>query len=119
MEIDVTRIWRMGSRVSRYSDSIANSGRQDIGAITWANAVKAAKRNPLCTPEQQDELREWLRDFGAWDAAEIKAMSDAETNALLLQFVAGDCHELRVRPGGEQRRMYAGDSGRMYFYVGS
>jgi hypothetical protein len=91
-EIDVTHLF--DTDCSRYSDSIFNSGLQNIGQITWRNACEDAADEPLVTPEQQDDLRDWIREFGAWDSEEIAAMSDVETNALLLQFIAGDIQEL-------------------------
>jgi hypothetical protein len=107
-----------------FSDSIANSGLQNIGQVTWRNAVENATDTPLVKPEQQDELRDWIREFGAWDDEEIAAMTDEETNALLLQFIAGDYQELQSYDSFEEYseqaggRLYPGDDGRWYFYVG-
>lgn len=91
MEINVTAIMTEHT-LSDYSDSIARSGRQDIGRVTWRNACEAieALDTPLVPSEGQDDLRSWIREFGAWDSSEIAAMSDVETQALLLQFIAGD-----------------------------
>ena len=93
MEIDVTK-YVHDYDCSQFSDSIANSGLQNIGEITWRNACAEAGENPLVASEQQDELRDWIREFGAWTSEEIANMSDQETNALLLQFIAGDIREM-------------------------
>jgi hypothetical protein len=135
MEIDVTEY--VGEQdCAQYSDSIANSGLQNIGEITWRNACEQATRAPLVGADKQDALRDWIRDFGAWDTEELAAMSDAETNALLLQFIAGDIREMeafetheayqKASEGGScSGRLFKGDIegdpsfGRWYFYVGS
>lgn len=93
MEIDVTR-YVTEFDCSLFSNSVANSGLDNIGQITWNNAKQHCAIDTLVTPEQQDELRDWIRDFGAWDDEEIAEMGDEETNALLLQFIAGDIQEM-------------------------
>ena len=35
-------------------------------------------------------MRVWVKDFGAWSDTEIAAWTDAEVNALFIQFVSGD-----------------------------
>lgn len=81
------------------------------------------------TPEQQSELRDWIRGFGAWDDEELAAMSDQETNALLLQFIAGDIREQEhfdtieeweaaCESGQCSGALCQGDGGRWYYYVG-
>ena len=125
MEINVTFI--RDEEPAQFSDSIYGSGLSNIGAITWRNACAFAEDHPLVTPEQQADLRDWILEFGAWDAEEVAAMTDEETNALLLQFVAGD-HQQRedARERGELEsweencggRLYEGGDGQLYFYVG-
>ena len=92
MEIDVTHLVDEDCR--QFSDSIHNSGLQNIGQVTWRNACEHAEDNPLVKAEDQDELRDWIREFGAWTDDDIKAMSDDETNALLLQFIASAIQEM-------------------------
>lgn len=129
MEIDVTAIIE-GHELTDYSDSIANSGLQNIGQITWRNAVNAcaAMDDPLVTSEQQSELREWIADFGAWSRQEIEEMSDNDTCALLLQFIASEGQ--RYLEAEEEDRLddymeseggnlYRGDDERFYFLVSS
>jgi hypothetical protein len=128
MEIDITRIVTKED-CSEFSASIAETGLQNIGKITWENACKHAASAPLCTFEQQDNLREYLAGFGAWDREELDAMSDTETNALLLQFVASAVREMGefasdedYRAACEQGRcsgeISQSDDGRFFFYVG-
>ena len=128
MEINVTHI--MARDLSDYSDSIANSGLQNIGQITWRNACEAceAMSTPLVPYEEQDTLRDWIREFGAWDDAEIAEMTDVETNALLLQFIAGEGQGyIRAEDEGrlgewleqEGGRLYRDETGEWYFYVGN
>ena len=115
MEIEVTYLY--GLDCALFSDSVARSGMSDIGAITWRAALAEAQARPLCSQAQQRDLRAWLGDFGAWDEQEIDRMSDAETNALLLQFVAGDMQILQGDEATDQTRLSV-CAGRIFFYVG-
>lgn len=118
MEVDVTHLWKQGSRLRRFSDSIAQSGRQDIGKITWTAAQEEARVRPLVKAEDQDTLRDWIREFGAWDDAEVSTMSDMDTNALLIQFVAGDCLEYLEHHDPEQVRLFfSEDQEQVFFYI--
>ena len=123
MEVKITHL--MDLDCCQFSDSIANSGLDNIGKITWDKAMSYAE-DPLVTPEQQTDLRDWIAEFGAWTRDEIRDMSDNETNALLLQFVAG---EIRERESAENHgdldqweenfggRIYKSGSD-WYYYVG-
>ncbi len=116
IEIDVT-VYVEDHDCSLYSDSVFNSGLQNIGEITWRNACQQVTDEPLVTAEQQAELRDWLAGFGAWDREEIAAMTDVETNAMLLQFVAGDVQEMLDYDTDEGYRAaceYGTCSGRLY-----
>ena len=126
MEINVTH-YAEHVDCSMFSASIAETGREDIGRITWENAMNHVQIEGLVTPEQQGELREWLADFGAWSIEEIEAMSDQETDALLLQFVASAIREYRdAEDHGELAsylenhggQLYRDESGQWWFYVG-
>ena len=114
MEIDVTHL--IDEDCAQFSDSIANSGLQNIGQITWRNACEHAAEKPLCPADKQSELRSWLAEFGAWSRDEIAAMSDAETNALLLQFVAGDIQEMEIFDTYEEYQA-AQEAGRVSSYL--
>lgn len=113
MEIKVTHIVELDC--SQFSDSIHNSGLDNIGQITWRNAVEHTTETPLVTGEQQNDLRSWIRGFGAWDQEEIDAMSDTETNALLLQFVAGDVQAYEnAEERGELAQWEESEGGRLF-----
>lgn len=124
MEIDVTQ-YVTEIDCEQFSSSIAESGLQNIGEITWNNALRHVAVKGLVTPEQQTDLRDWIREFGAWDDAEIAAMSDQETNALLLQFVASAIRELEASdctdesPCGRLYRLESpGEAPTWRFYMG-
>lgn len=84
---------------SEISGSIAERGA-NAGPETWANAVEATVEEPLLKPEERAQARKFFKEFGAWDADEIKAWSDNELDALVLQYAAGDLRELQsLAPG--------------------
>lgn len=134
MELDITAwVARFGDEPERFSDSIANSGLQNIGQITWRNAVAAADECMLVTNDNRDALVEHFAEYGAWTRDELEAHSDAELNALLLQFIAGDYQgrrdaeerdELAEWEQNEGGRLYTCDVegsehfGRWFYYVG-
>ncbi len=116
MEINVTRIME-DHDLESYSDSVFNSGLSNIGQVTWRNACQAIEDldEPLVTEAQQDDLRDWIGDFGAWSSEEIAAMSDVETQALLLQFVAGDGQAyLRAEEDDRVEEYQESEGGRLY-----
>ena len=124
MEINVTRL--MDEDCSRFADSIFNSGLQNIGEITWRNAVEYFVDNELLTTEL-DELRDYFRGFGAWSREELAEMDDVHLNALLLQFIAGDiCGYLEAEDEGRLEEYEESEGGRLYksnddewfYYVG-
>lgn len=126
MMLDVTT-YVEGYDMSQFSDSINNSGLQNIGEITWNNAVKHVAAEPLLTAEQQQEARDYLDGFGAdWD---MQNMPDNEVEALLLQFIAGDISEYEMfdtydeyekaaSAGQVSSRLTLETDGRWYYYVG-
>jgi hypothetical protein len=136
MEIDITRFFNE-SEPFEYSASIAERG-VNAGRDTWNNARDEGSRSPLLTTaEQLAALREYVKGFGAWDAAEIAAWDDSECNALFIQLVAGDMremeslcmgddgeidwneHESLASQGTISGNLYRGDNGRVYYYLGS
>lgn len=129
-ELDITDFFNRAHHRS-YSASEAENGK-GAGAVTWANAVDAADEWPLLqTEEQRQQLRIYLRGFGAWSDEEITAWTDAELTALCIQLVAGDIresgllagrtweqYEVDAQSGHVAGRMYRGDNGRVYFDIG-
>ena len=91
-DIDITTFFTTADPFD-FSHSIAEGG-QNAGKETWAAAVAEGTSTPLLTtPDQLEAMREWVNDFGAWSAEEIAAWTDAEVNALFIQFVSGDIRE--------------------------
>jgi len=88
MELDITEFF-YHARTLDYQDSIANSGLQDIGKITWNRAREDSGKYPFAMDENRQALIEWLSGFGAWDRTEMDAWTLPELNALMIQFVAG------------------------------
>lgn len=93
MEIDVTRLID-DLDPAELSASVAERGK-NAGPETWANAVAAATDSAVLAPDERDNARDFFRGFGAWDDEEIAAWSDAELDALVLQYAAGDLREVQ------------------------
>ena len=91
-QINITDFFNNATMMD-YSASAAELG-DDAGPITWRNACNAADEwMMLDDDEKREAFKEWIKDFGAWDDDEVAAWSDAEVNALFLQFVSGDIRE--------------------------
>lgn len=132
MEIDITEFFETAEAFD-YSASAADLG-QDAGKITWRAAVDDATNvypGLLDTEEKRDAWRDDLRGFGAWEDEEIAAWSEDELTALLIQFISGDIREMEDLCGDDWEayrvlqergtcsgRLYRGDDGRVYFYIG-
>ena len=131
MELDITEFFN-NACPSYYSASRAELG-DDAGRITWENSVDAADQWAawLDTGDKREEFRAYVRTFGAWDAAEIAAWTDAELTALLIQLIAGDIRESGLQDGtswaeyeadAEAGRMsgnlFRAEDGRVFYYIG-
>lgn len=138
MELDITDFVR-NAETHSFSASRMELG-DNAGQITWNNAVtEAASNTQWITADSRDEFESWVGDFGAWDDDEIKAWSLDECNALLIQYISGDLNELESlcysdddefmidwnkaeklsSAGTIGGRIYKGDDGRVYFYMGT
>ncbi len=135
MEIDITEFFNSETvDMSDISGSVMEHG-PNAARITWNNAREASKEYRVLDSVEKDEAaREFLAGFGAWTREEIDAWDDNDLNALILQFIAGDIRETPDMDVGDwdwglyQRlamegavagRMYRGDDGRVYYYLGS
>lgn len=136
MELDITAFVRGEAEPFDFSRSAAEWG-PDAGLSSWRNAIAQAEASPLLTtPEHFDAMRDFIKGFGAWDADEIAAISDADLNAMLIQFISGDMresgmdacdpddfdwaeYERRAEEGQIFARIYRGDDARIYFYLGA
>lgn len=132
MEIDITEIVEFENPAD-YSASVAELGPM-AGNITWRAALMNAERLLRLPQEWREELVDWLRGFGAWSDKELEAYTDVELKALLLQFIAGDLREAGFDYYSEEPfdwreepfdwredltgRLFVGDDGKIYYYVG-
>jgi hypothetical protein len=114
MEIEITAFVKNAAPMD-YCASVAQIG-EGAGRATWQAAVEDSEEYPLLgTEEARDAFRDHIRGFGAWDADEIAAMSDAHLNALCIQMVAGDLREVeRIGWDKYERKCAAGDGGPIY-----
>lgn len=146
MEINITHLMADESFApSEYFGSVAERGA-NAGRETWANAVEYATNAPLLTLElcsgyrieTLDDIhrtaREYLAEFGDWNADEIAAWSVGELNALVLQLICGDIREregyaddvddLAEYEENQGGRIYQGDVpgsdgfGQWFYYLG-
>jgi hypothetical protein len=110
--------------MDQFSASIAESGLDNIGQVTWRNALEYAEEYPLLTtPEQIEEARDYFADFGAWEDDEIQGWDENTINALLVQDIAANIREMEHYDTLEEffqenGRLGLGDNGEWYFYVG-
>ncbi len=135
MEIDITTL-ATENDMFEFSASVAERG-QNAGPETWANAKDEAASRPILTEDQLPEFRDYMRGFGGWEDEEIDAWDATECNALFIQFVAGDLREAQALCPGDgpgdvdwdtyallaeagtcSGRIYPGDDGKIYTYVG-
>lgn len=132
MEINISKFFEECAPMD-YSASVAEIG-QDAGRATWSAACDdAPDYDHLNTEEKREAFRAHVGDFGAWSDDEIAAWSDDEIAALFLQMVAGDIREAGLdtsapdwveyengaEAGAHAGRIFRGDDGQIYYYVGN
>ena len=129
MEIDVTHMVEDEDQMPMLSGSIAELGA-DAGPRTWRNSVAYGAAHPLLkTDEERDAARKHFYGYGAWEREEIDAWSEAELQGITCQDVAAAIREMEVADSYEEYqelcergtcsgRLYRGDNGRWYFYLG-
>tara|TARA_R110002126_G_scaffold62991_11_gene161806 strand:+ start:1108 stop:1533 length:426 start_codon:yes stop_codon:yes gene_type:complete len=88
MTIDITKHW-MDSNHWLISNSVANLGNE-AAAQTWAKAVEASELHPIITKDNEDEVKDYLRSFGAWSDEEIDGYSQTELGAFIYQEVSAE-----------------------------
>lgn len=134
MEIDITSFFENADPFE-FSHSRAEGG-PNAGPETWQAALREGAETPLLTtPEQLDALRDHVRGYGAWEAAEIAAWSPAECNALFIQLISGHIRESGLdqattedspewtayQEGAEEGRwggsISRSDDGRIWYYL--
>lgn len=129
MEIDVTHMVKDSDSMIELSGSKMEHG-QDAGKITWNNSVSYAKDSPLLkTEKERDAARAHFREYGAWSREEIAAWSEEHLQGMICQDVAAAIREMEVandytdyqrlcEEGTCSGRLYKGDDGKWYFYLG-
>jgi len=133
MELDITNFFNNAAPMD-YSASIAEIG-QNAGADTWRAAKDDSTEYPLLTTDEQREaFRNYIKGVGAWDTDEIAAMDDTDLNALCIQVISRDMrksalsadtddagwteYERKAERGSISGRIYKGDDGKVYIYIG-
>jgi hypothetical protein len=129
MEIDVTHMVEDAGSMIDLSGSRMEHGA-DAGRITWNNSKAYGTEHPLLTSgEMRDAARFHFREYGAWSKEEIAAWPEDDLQAITCQDVAAEIREMEIADGyaDYQRlceegtlsgRLYRGDDGRWYFYLG-
>lgn len=125
IELDITSMVDDADGMRLLSGSIAELG-EGAGRLTWRNSCEYAARNPLLTPDQYDDARDYFREFGAWDDDEIDAWTPDEVQGMVVQEVAARIREMEhygtyeeyekaANAGRCSGAVYRGDDGRYYF----
>lgn len=125
--IDITRfVMDHSDCMDAFSSSVARSGLENIGEVTWRNALNVTEGGALLT-EDADALVDYFAGFGAWERSELEAMSLNELNAMLVQDIAavyqerddaaerGELESWEENFGG---RLVVADNGAWSFYIG-
>lgn len=130
MELDITCM--LEEDLMGYSASRAELG-EDVGRYTWNNAINSDVS--FVTEDNIEEIKDYIREFGAWDKEEIDSWDINTTNALVIQFVSDDLRQyLDAKEGTEAEfaewnencggRVYECDIddhsefGKLFYYIG-
>lgn len=111
-----------------YSASVAEIGH-DAGPATWGACVDNAPDWNFIPADQFGYFRDWVQSSGGWTREEINGWSEAELQALCLQWIAGDARDCgadkpdadwtAIRADQESGRVsssiYRTDEGRIYW----
>lgn len=135
MELNITAFFKECAPMD-FSASVAEIGR-DAGASTWAAACEA-ETLILDNEEKREAFRDFVRSSGGWSDEEITAWSEKELNALCIQWIAGDMREpvgfdlgadstdeqwadyqKQSEAGQVAGRLFRGEDGEIYFYIGN
>jgi hypothetical protein len=129
MEIDVTHMVEDSDEMFNLSGSRMEHG-QDAGAFTWNNSKAYGANHPLLTSdEMRNAARSHFREYGAWSEDDIAAWSEDELQGITCQDVAAAIREMEsaddyedyvkgCEQGTYSSRLYKGDNGHWYFYLG-
>ena len=131
MEIDITNFFT-GGTPSKYSASKAELG-EFAGKITWRNALNdgTSMFNILDTDEKREAFRAFVKSSGGWSDKEIQAWTNAELDALCMQWISGDIRESMYLEEetidwvaydldeNERHNIFRGSDGKIYFSIWS
>jgi hypothetical protein len=91
MEIDVTSLLESDQFALSHSQA---EGGSNAGRNTWQASLERAEETALLnTPEKREAIRPLPLPSGGWSAEEIAEWIPQESNALFLQWIAGDCRQ--------------------------
>lgn len=92
LEFDITPLFADKLDAYMLSNSQNNLG-DNVGKITWDNALEAATEYPLVTDENRDKTIGWLKEWGAWSEGDLMQWNNQSLSALVWQFAAADFRE--------------------------
>lgn len=127
MYFDVTPLFDDKLDAYMISNSPNNLG-ENVGRITWDNALEAATDYPLVNDQNRDEVIQVLKGYGAWEEGDLLQWNNQSLSALVWQFAAsdfrehweplfdGDCFDEDTQPA---ESMIHHDHGKFYFYFGT
>lgn len=96
MEINITKLFNaimgMEDDSRNYQDSVMNSGKSDIGEITWKNAVESPYE--YVTDENKSDIQDHFLQYGAWSEEEIAGWSDEHLDSILIQDIVNSIQEI-------------------------
>ncbi len=107
MDIEITNFYKQ-AETEKYFNSIANSGKQNIGEITYNNALNSHYK--FVTVANIQAIRRHLDDFGFSEAYNLKPN---EINAVFIQLIAGDIQEEPRIEFSDQ--MFCDDDNKVYY----
>jgi hypothetical protein len=129
MELDITHMIDDADEMPTLSGSIAELGNE-ASRLTWTNSMAYGQSQPLLhTDDERDAARAHFREYGTWSEDEIAAWSEDHLQAIMCQDVAAAIREREAfdsdeafqqacESGRASGRIYRGDDGHWYFYLG-
>jgi len=118
MELNITELFNDETfDTLDYQDSIASSGNQNIGELTWRNAMNS--EYIYVNEDNAEEIRDYFLGYGAWSEEELS--DNKELNALLIQEIANNMqsyNETREDEDAYASRIYKSEDNQYYIYIG-
>jgi len=98
MELDVTNIINAHLEGDAYAGNCSGSVSElgsNAGSITWGNSCDLSEELKVCyTEEQAEEIRDHLREYGAWTDTEIASWDYTELGSFVVQEVMAEVRRL-------------------------